>query len=671
MCRAWNPLGIIALALIAATAPPARADRDTDIDIVYPPKANVYNVVRDGGVDNTGKTDVTAKLQKLIAERANSIAILYFPKGTYLVSGSLIVKIDRSRKPSSHSHGPWIVGEKRSRTIIRLKDGTWPKPLYDLSKKTLRGRGKRKRMRYPSALDRQVVLSTGDSTNTTFSKIIRNLTINVGRDNAGAIGVQYCTSNSGFLGEVTIVSEDGQGTCGLALAGVENGPGQVRNVHVRGFDVGFYNRAPYTMSCSRLTIEDPNKYGVVNAGMIAGESFDVTMSGPGPAIKQDGRHFALLGARLKGVSGLAFEGSGRLYLRDAQATGFDGVLKAGEATVKEYHSGKAMSLFDKPAGSLKLEIKRTPILPYETDMSKWANVLDYGAEHVAFGDGPHDSTEAFQKALADKTKTHVMVPYGSKPWKHQGYRWHKVPEPRGRNFWVRKSLVIPPHVTRIVGVPGSIRHNYEDKVRLIVEGDSDVPLIIEGMRCPPLIIKSGRTVVLSHSGFGESWGQIPKDKRGYDLPPYIVFEGTGEVFMNDVSSPFQIKNPKQKVWVRFYNGERDWWFRKPSIDIYAGQLWLLGWKSEGFITRIMMESGACEVIGYNSYSQSRDYSRPTPPLFDIRGGRFSAINTAQAGTKKYPVLVRETRRGETKTLNWKTDNAGSPDLGLYVSGGGK
>jgi len=652
------------LFVLAAAVSSAAADRDIDIDIVYPPNANVYDVVRDGGVDNTGKTDVTEKLQKLIAERANSLSILYFPKGEYLVSGSLIVKIDRSRKPSSHSHGPWIVGEKRSETVLRLADGTWPEPIYDLTRKTKRG--KAKRASYPSALDRQVVLNTGDSTNTTFSKIIRNLTINTGRDNAGAIGVQFCTSNSGFIGEVTIVSEDGRGTCGLALAGVENGPGQVRNVYVRGFSVGFYNRAPYVMSVSHLTVENARQYGVVNAGMLAAENFSITMPGAGAAIKQDGRHFALLGARLRGETGLAIEGSSKLYLRDVTSAGFSGVLEEGRTEVDEYVSGRTVGLFAGRDSSLCLEIKRTPILAYETDMSKWANVLDYGADHVAGGDGKHDSTEAFQKALADEARTHIMVPYGSKPWKHVGYQWHKVPDPRGRNFWVRESLVIPPHVTRIVGAPGSIRHEYDDHVRLIVEGDGDVPLTIEGMRAPPLIIKGNRTVVLSHSSFGHSWGSIPKDKRGYDLPPYIVFEGTGDVFMNDVSSPFQVKNPRQKVFVRFYNGERDWWFRKPSIDLYAGQLWMLGWKSEGFITRIMMEAGACEMIGYNSYSQSRDYSRPTPPLFDIRGGQFSAINITQHGTKKYPVLVSERRGGQTRTFGWKTDNQGAPNLMLYT-----
>lgn len=186
------------------------------------------------------------------------------------------------------------------------------------------------------------------------------------------------------------------------------------------------------------------------------------------------------------------------------------------------------------------------------------------------------------------------------------------------------------------------------------------------MNAPPLIIKGKRTVVLSHSSFGVNWQDIPRDKRGYDLPPYIVGEGTGDVFTNDVSSPLQIENPEQKVWIRFYNDERSDWFKKPTIDVYAGQLWILGWKSEGFLTRIMIESGTCEMVGYNSYSQSKKWEGEPPPIFDIRGGDFAAIHIAQDGIKKYQVLVTETRNGQTKTFNWKTDNDGNDDLSLYT-----
>jgi len=55
-----------------------------DIEIVYQPDAVVFNVVSGSGV-----------------------------KGTYLVSGQLRMKLDRSRSPSSHSHGSWLVRQSR------------------------------------------------------------------------------------------------------------------------------------------------------------------------------------------------------------------------------------------------------------------------------------------------------------------------------------------------------------------------------------------------------------------------------------------------------------------------------------------------------------------------------------------------------------------------------
>jgi len=125
------------------------------------------------------------------------------------------MKLDTSRNDKSHSHGPWLVGESREETIIRLKDGTWTTPLYNFMPTD----GKPE-----SKVYEQTVLSTGDSTNTTFNKIIRNMTVNIGRNNGGAVGVMYNTSNSGYLGEVDIISEDGKGAAGLALAGLENGP---------------------------------------------------------------------------------------------------------------------------------------------------------------------------------------------------------------------------------------------------------------------------------------------------------------------------------------------------------------------------------------------------------------------------------------------------------------
>ncbi len=641
---------LFASALIVATVA-ARAAERPDIEIVYPRSANVFDVVRDGGVDNTGKTDVTAKLQQLIRERSRSISILYFPRGTYLVSGELVVKIDRSRKPTSHSHGPWIVGEKRSETIIRLKDGTWPKPVYNLSE------GKERR------LDKQVVLSTGDSTNTTFNKIIRNLTVNIGSNNAGAIGVQYCVSNSGYLGEVSIISEDGKGVAALALAGVENGPGQVRNVYARGFDIGLYNAAMHMMSVSHLTIENPNKVGVLNVGMAAAENFKIAMSAPGPAIDHRGGVLSLVGAEFKGVGGLAVEHKGMFYLRDARAAGYAGVLEQGKMTVDEFTSGKTASLFGRGERAIALPIKKTPLVPYERDMSKWANVLDYGAA----GDGKTDDTAAIQRALNDTSKTHVLFPYSGKPW--GANERHMVPEKIGRRYRITKPLVLGPTIQRVVGVPGHIEHKFDDKATFTIgDGEPDV-VVIEGMRMPPITVKTSRTVVISSTRAGYPWASLG-GVRGYPAFTGLTFEGTGDVFLNDVPAAFVVNNPKQQVWVRFFNDESGWWLKMPCVNVYAGSVWILGWKSEAFNQRVLIKAGGrFEMFGYNSYSQSRKakVAQEDVPIVENQGGRFSLINVAQRGVRKYDKLVQETLDGQTKVLT-AGDNGGH-DLGLYTSGG--
>ncbi len=653
----WTVSLLCAAAALCLGLAAAKADDQPDIDIVYPQSANVFDVVRDGGVDNTGKTDVTAKLQALLSARSRSISVLYFPKGTYLVSGELVVKIDRSRNDASHSHGPWIVGEKRSETIIRLKDGTWPKPIYDLME------GKEKR------LDKQVVLSTGDSTNTTFNKIIRNLTVNTGKNNAGAIGLQYCVSNSGFLGEVSIISEDGKGVAGLALAGVENGPGQVRNVQTRGFDIGFYNAAMHMMTVSHLTIENPNKIGVVNVGMAAAEDFNITMNAPGAAgtpgspgvaIDMRGGVLSLVGARLTGVSGLAVTHKGMLYLRDAKAVGYAGVLEAGKLTVDEFTSDKTVSLFDRGDKAIALPIKKTPMVPYEKDMSKWANVLDYGA----VGDGKADDTEAIQKALNDTSKTTVLFPYGGKPWGVN--ERHLVPEKIGRQFRITKPLVLGPTIERVVGVPGHISHKFADKATFTIGDGKPEVVVIEGMKMPPILVKTSRTVVISSTSAAYPWESLG-EVRGYEASTGLTLEGTGDVFLNDVSNAFVVNNPRQQVWVRFYNNETGWWLKMPCVNVYAGSVWILGWKSEAFNRRVLIKAdGRVELFGFNSYSQSKKAAVPEEdvPIIENQGGQFSVINLAQRGVRKYGKLIQETVDGQTKMLTSKEN--GSPDLGIYT-----
>ena len=648
--RSLPLLTAMTAAFALAVAHPAAA---RDVEIVYPPNAGVFNVVTDGGVDNTGETDVTETIQQIINDGTRAtqrrIQVLYFPKGTYLVSGQLLMKLDRSRTPTSHSHGPWLVGQSRAETIIRLKDGTWPKPAYDLLKPDTQGR-------YEKRIDTQVVLNTGDCTNTTFNKIVRNLTINIGKGNAGAIGVQYDTSNSGHLGEVDILSEDGQGLAGLALAGVENGPGQIRNVRIRGFDIGLYDRAAYATAGTNIEIDRPNKLGLLNAGFIVGERFTFRIAAPGAAAIQNvGRAaLSLVGAKIEGNApdkpAIATEGRGMVYLRDIETKGYAGAIKAGRLKLDEYHTGKAVGLFHDTGSALKLPIKPTPDLPdYERDFSKWTSPMDHGA----VGDGEADDTEAIRKALSDPGKTHVVFPYG-------------------KSFRLTDKVTLGPDVVRIVGTSGLIL-SYADEGSRIVIGDGASPIVVmEGMRgmCP-IEVRTGRTIVISAckpryrirtKSKDKSVRGREKAKGGYGH----YFLGTGDVFLNDDPEPFLVDNPKQRVWARHFNNEMRTDPQIIAAHVKAGTAWILGWKSENLGQRTRVEKGgALEIFGFNNYRVGRKQLGGDWPIFEIIDGRFSCNLLDQSGSQRNRQLVWETRNGETRKLTIE-NNAGRGNCPLYT-----
>ncbi len=601
--------------------------------IVFPPRSGMFNVVADGGLDNTGKTDCTEKIQKwILQQRGNQQRkyYLYFPKGTYLVSGSLCMKIDRSRSPASHSHGPHIIGESRTETIIRLKDGTWPEAVYSFPPK---GDDK-----WPGAIDKQVVLNTGDCTNTTFDKVIRNLTINIGSNNAGAIGVQYNASNSGYLGEVDIVSEDGRGLVGLALAGVENGPAQVRNLRIKGFDLGIYGRTSYVYPMSHVQIEGARTAGLINRGKLACENWTVAMATDAPAIIQNGKWgaMAVIGAFLHGKGSArpaVVNEAGMLYLRDIKTTGFAGAFEGKGDDLAEHHVGKAGGMFNKTLSALKLPIKKQPLVPYETDFSKWANIMDHGAK----GDSGTDDTAALQKALNDPGKTHVMIP-------------------AGRRFRIKGQVTVGPDVVRIVG--GELLLSPQDNAMLTIADGKSPVVVLDDIKCSCLTVTTDRTVVLN----SVAWYTLPRATSWH-------FEGGGEVFINDTGAAMEVTNPRCRIWIRHYNNENgqeakdlNW----APVHVKAGTVWMLGWKSENLRRRVIVEKdGVFEMIGFNNYDVGRIRKDGDWPIFDVRDGQFSCAVLSQSGSRHNRNLVWETRNGEKRVFDIPA-NGGSRDCALYA-----
>ncbi len=388
----WALAGSVAAALLAGAGAGQTAATAGPIEFpVAPPKSTKYlefRNVRDLGAKGDGVADDTEAFRKGFAARKRAPydwAIVYVPKGTYLLSDTI-----------GWPRRCYLIGESREKTIIRLKDNC---PGFAA------GQGK-------------PVIFTGipgpyydrDSrVNAAFDNYILNLTIDTGKGNAGAIGVRYTTHNRGILGEVTIRSGDGTGAVGLDLGATEFGPGMVRNVTIEGFDVGIATPGNVShATLARITLKGQNKVGLINR-------FPVTLQGLAsvnkvPAVRNDGgmAHLVLIDAALSGGAPgrCAIEQvRGVAYLRNIRSSGYEAALSeggraAGGATIDEKVIGPVKTLFPSPARSMNLPIPSPPE-PFIEPMDRWRIVED----------SADDDTKAVQEALDSGAKT-VYFKYG-------------------------------------------------------------------------------------------------------------------------------------------------------------------------------------------------------------------------------------------------------------------
>lgn len=153
--------------------------------------------------------------------------IIYFPAGTYLVSDTVGYTLDNLQniyhgKPFSElCRGIHIVGEGEESVTIRLADHS---PGYEIGEKKP----------VLSFLKRECMDKSGEITNVAQMNTIRDVTIDCGIGNPGAIGLCYIANNSGCIRSVNIKA--GEGYCGLRLA--YGSEGTISELSVEGFMYG-------------------------------------------------------------------------------------------------------------------------------------------------------------------------------------------------------------------------------------------------------------------------------------------------------------------------------------------------------------------------------------------------------------------------------------------------
>lgn len=584
-------LMLLFITLLPATPAPSQA---TEMAAAFMPSVHEFGAVGDG------RTDDTRAIQRALdANRRDANGgsmhndyfgrpkVLYFPPGIYRVSATL----------------DWvgccltIRGAGSDRTIIRLSDAapgfadpTAPKPI----------------IRSPAG-------------NMAFRQYVRDLTLDTGTNNPGAVGLDFIASNSGGILNVTVRSGDGAGVAGIALDRQWPGPLLLRQVQVEGFDTGIaVAHAEYGPTFERIVLRNQRRAGISNDGnTLAIRGLESENRVPAIVATRPWSSLILLDAHLRGgaPTGSAIISAGYVYLRNVVAADYAQALRVRDIAIPglshaEYLADPVVKRFDDaPERSLNLPIAESPEPP-QLDDDAWAVVT---ASY--YGD-----TQGIATAFA-AGRPGIAFPFG-------GYLAYN-----------ERVVEVPPSVRYVNGFSSVIntdsRGTNGGGVRLIVNGvAADPPLIVEGFGYGLKIEHRGqRTVALRHGKY-----------------IYESVSGAGDLFLDDVEiGPLAIQ-AGQRVWARQLNNE----YGGTKISNAGGDLWILGLKTERAGPVIVTSNGGrTELLGTLIYpSRPFTATEREQAAFSSQDASMSLIYSESVYCEGcgYALHIEETRAGVTQRL---------------------
>ncbi len=581
--------------------------------IAFPADPSVIDARKDLGAKGDGKTDDTEALQKGIdlscGAEGQKTKAFFLPNGTYKISKTLVVK---------KALGPWLYGESRDGTVIRLADAS----------------------KGVTCVIRMHPLEKGKTSADWFMRNIRNLTLDAG-DNPEADGIRYYATNSGILQNVRII---GNGKVGLNAGFLDqSGPNLAQDVVVEGFETGVLSQWIWGQTLSRITVKKCRKVGlVVSANVVAVEDLVVedTPLAIHVQMPNDWGHWAgvvaLVGGKFSGGDPKlpAIQNDGILYARNVKSTGFKMAITSGwpggnvtTADVAEYTSHGIKKLFDPAKDTKSLEIRREPAGAWETDPANWVCADDFGAKA---GDNK-DDTEAIQKAIDAAAKTGKTTVYfrgcgGGDP------NWFKVDG----------EIKVHGSVKHILGL-GWARILGGKQGRFVITDDSAAVVKFQNI---------------------DSFGGTPVVLENRSLKKTLVVEscgvtilgtGAGDIFATDCPAKVELRKAGQKMWCRQLNPEGD---SDTGLVVNSGaELWILGMKFEGTGVRVRTEkAGRTEAYGTFNYGPGVK-DNDTRPMFDVLDASLAVQGLRELcfGGNCWPVKVREQQGADTRLLDSKKE----------------
>ncbi|PSB31239.1 glycoside hydrolase family 55 protein [Chlorogloea sp. CCALA 695] len=603
-------------------------------DLRFPADAGIFNVT-DYGANPDDGIDDTAKLQLAISSalksksRYSAMPFIYFPKGTYNVSEQLESRTGRGGWSDGWRAGMILVGESQHKTVLKLSDNLAPFSDPNNPRAVIKTGSEQDTKSNPSG-----------SGNRAFRHSIYNMTIDVGRGNSGAVGIDYLANNRGAIEDITIRSSNGEGFAGFLMKRYGTGPALIKNAIVEGFDYGVWiSNYEYSMTFEHLMLNNQKVAGIYNKDNVLFIR-DLVSINSVPAIEMvsSNGQITLIDGNLSNGSldNAAIVNKGKMFIRNVTSVGYgkivdertkaDRDIKGGASAikVKEYVSHNIQSLFDSPQHSLNLPIEETPEF-HTNDFNQWENVVSHGATPDKRSD---DDTDAIQAAI-DAGKPIIYLPRGV--------------------YHVSQTIVVRSNVRKIIGMQSAIQKQKGFKGNELIrfEGGSPEGTILEHLRLGGIIEHaSSKSLAIRHADIG-----------GYRN----TTSGKGKLFIEDViGASYQIKGP-QKVWARQLNAE----FGKVSlIKNKGGTVWILGMKTEGRVTAIETVRGTTELIGALLYPL---HNVPMSiPAFINDEGRVT-LSYAVSG-QQYLSQIKERRGGQWRALSNKNvpSRGHGSNVPLYV-----
>ncbi|HEY0307811.1 MAG TPA: glycoside hydrolase family 55 protein [Acidobacteriaceae bacterium] len=607
--------------------------------IVYPADSGALNV-KDYGAKGDGQTDDTAAILKAISETGIDTRgfgfedkIVFFPKGIYKISAPLIKRY----ADGGYASGIYLMGESRESVTLKLADhapgydkANAPKAMIFMTSRLLDsggpyGGGKK----YPE-------LGEG---NDAYWNSVENMTVDVGKGNPGAIGIDYLSNNGGALRNVEVRTTD-TGAVGIAMTRKWIGPALVEHVTVNGFDVGIdVANTQYSITMDGVRLFDQKKAALQNnKNMVTVKDIEVKSGTLGIAnVGADGL-IMLVRGHITAPAGKAIQNAGVIVFHGTKMDGYQAIT--GGALPGDLMEGfmSGQTHWKDTKGAWGLPIPEFPN-PAAEPSDKWVSITKFGAVGIATTDAkgavaetPTDALPAFKQAFATGAST-VYLPHGI--------------------YYISQNLDIPATVKRIVGMKSTLRvfqvggyRMDRSKGMIRVAARTNAPLMIQNL-------------TFDNSNFGTQLAVEHSSQRDVILRD-IVFAGTvmvnrawtgGREYFDNTACGGCVNNiiaGPNMVAARQLNLENC----RLCINNQGSPLWIMGAKTEGFVSLVSGTAGSqTELLGGLFY-MVRPNTKPEASLFFMQDSRLTAsfVEEVLVSPAHYINYITDTTTGTAQNV---------------------